>query len=192
VSLNENTVQVKSGSDNKLQELILYIAWKSEGDERFGKVKLNKLLFYSDFSAFLRFGTSITGEEYQALERGPAPRAMLPALKSLEETQQIVVRNREFHGHNQQKVFALREANLSVFLPQEIALVDDVIETFWKCTATEISNKSHDFIGWKLAKEGETIPYEVALLSRRELTIGQREYAKSLEKLADECLAGLH
>jgi hypothetical protein len=153
-------------------------------------VKLNKLLFFSDFTAFLRLGKSITGEEYQALERGPAPRTMLPALKTLEETQQIAIRSKQFHGWEQQKVFALREPDLNSFSPYEIALVDSVIETFWKYTGAAISNDSHSFIGWKLAKEGETIPYEVALLAKRELTISEREYAKSLEKLAEECLAG--
>jgi hypothetical protein len=32
-------------------------------------VKLNKLLFFSDFTAYLLFGESITGQEYQKLDQ---------------------------------------------------------------------------------------------------------------------------
>ena len=51
----------------KLRELILYLARESEGDDYFGVVKLNKLLFYIDFEAYRRFGKSVTEQEYQAL-----------------------------------------------------------------------------------------------------------------------------
>lgn len=187
-----NALENISGDHSKLQELILYISMKSEGDERFGKVKLNKLLFYSDFTAFVRSGKSITGEEYQALQQGPAPKAMLPVLKVLEESQQIAIRKTLYHGWKQHKVFALREPDLNVFSQHEIALIDEIIETFFRCTGAEISNQSHSFIGWKLAKEGETIPYEVALVDSREPTISEREYGTSLEKFANECLVGSH
>src|SRR5258708_19742785 len=67
--------------DRKLAELILFISERSEGDPRFGAGKLNKLLFYSDFGAYRLFGKSITGQQYQNLSNGPAPRrlAALPA-----------------------------------------------------------------------------------------------------------------
>src|ERR1035437_1475045 len=61
-------------NDDKLRELVLYIATASEGDEPFGKVKLNKILFFADFEAYRRFVRSITGHEYQKLAQGPAPR----------------------------------------------------------------------------------------------------------------------
>ena len=51
----------------KLQELILYVAKVSEGDPTFGLVKLNKILFFSDFRHFLDTGQSITGQEHQKL-----------------------------------------------------------------------------------------------------------------------------
>jgi hypothetical protein len=56
----------------KLRELILHVARRSEGDIAFGVTKLNKLLFFIDFLACLRFGKPITGEEYQKLDNGPA------------------------------------------------------------------------------------------------------------------------
>ncbi len=59
--------------DIKLRELVLYLATLSEGDATFGKVKLNKLLFYADFNAYLKFGKPITGHEYQKNSRMDQP-----------------------------------------------------------------------------------------------------------------------
>lgn len=40
--------------DRRLAELILYIAEKCERDPNFGATKLNKILTFADFSAYLR------------------------------------------------------------------------------------------------------------------------------------------
>src|SRR5687767_11846412 len=63
----------------KFDELVLYVALRSADDSTYGATKLNKILFYSDFFFYAKCGESITGAEYQKLERGPAPRQMKPA-----------------------------------------------------------------------------------------------------------------
>jgi hypothetical protein len=40
----------------------------------------------------------------------------------------------------------------------------------WERTADEISDASHNYVGWKMTKEGETIPYESIFLSDAPLT----------------------
>ena len=67
---------------SKFRELVLYIAEQSEGDPRFGAVKLNKILYYSDFEAFRVLGESITGATYRKLSEGPAPLQMLETKES--------------------------------------------------------------------------------------------------------------
>ena len=44
-----NIKSAAHANDAKLRELVLYICYLSEGDNSFGKVKLNKILFYADF-----------------------------------------------------------------------------------------------------------------------------------------------
>ena len=61
-------------NDQKMKELILHVAIASDKDERFGAVKLNKILFYGDFLSYFRRGRSITNHEYFAIREGPAPR----------------------------------------------------------------------------------------------------------------------
>ncbi|MDH5642316.1 MAG: Panacea domain-containing protein, partial [Nitrospira sp.] len=63
---------------DKFKELILYVASQCEQDTYWNSTKLNKILFYSDFLAYKVNGQSITGADYFALERGPAPKALVP------------------------------------------------------------------------------------------------------------------
>src|SRR5215467_9574991 len=87
ITRNKRQMRIKSSNiqpnDEKFKELILYIASHSEDDPAFGATKLNKLLFFADFITYLRLGHPITGQEYQRLENGPAPRRMLPAKAEL-------------------------------------------------------------------------------------------------------------
>lgn len=50
--------------DAKLRELILYVCKKLEDDPNFDEEKLKAVLFFTDFTAYRRFGKSITGQEY--------------------------------------------------------------------------------------------------------------------------------
>ncbi len=169
-----------AGSD-KLRELVLYICAASEGDEAFGSIKLNKLLFYSDFLFYIRHGTAITGQEYQKLPQGPAPRLMLPLLKEMQSKSQIAMAERNYYGLSQKKPLALREANLNLFTVQEIDTVNQVLRNFKGHTGMEISEQSHNFIGWQLAEEGETIPYSSALLHKRQLSAQEEQWAQELD-----------
>jgi hypothetical protein len=69
--------------DRKMTELILYLASRSEEDPRFSATKLNKLLFYCDFTAYRHLGQSITGHSYQKRPFGPVSKAMLPILEQM-------------------------------------------------------------------------------------------------------------
>ncbi len=174
--------------DNKLKELVLYVSEKCEGDDAFGAVKLNKILFYADFIAYVRLGRSITGHEYQALQQGPAPRRLLPIRDQLAKEGRLIVAPRDYHGQKQTKPIALTSPDLNEFTAEEIAIVDSVIEELWGRNASEVSKLSHLFLGWKLAQENETIPYEVALVSFREPTLAQRKKAIELEASAKSCI----
>src|SRR5437762_10146808 len=92
--------------DEKLRELILLIVSRSEDDPTFGSVKLNKLLFYCDFSAYLTYGKPITGQEYFSLKQGPAPRQMKP-IDRMEEERELAFQRTDYFGRIQNKPIAL-------------------------------------------------------------------------------------
>jgi Protein of unknown function (DUF4065) len=175
-------------NDEKLRELILLIAEWSQADEKFGAIKLNKLLFHCDFSAFLTFNKPITGQEYFALPQGPAPKRLLPITKRMQTHQELAYQEVSYHGFQQKRPIALRAAKVSVFTPREMKLITQTIQKFWRMSASEISDQSHLFLGWKTAKEKETIPYSTALVSLRRPTKDEKSRGLELKALADSHL----
>lgn len=175
-------------NDEKFKELIVYISRRSEADPGFGATKLNKLLFFADFMAYLVYGHAMTGQEYQCLPYGPAPRRMLPIRAEMKLAGDIAIRKAEFYGRQQERSLALREANLEEFTAGEIALVERIISDWWGRNGTSITDVSHRFIGWRCAEIGETIPYTVALVGNREPTREEIEYGQNLEQYAVENL----
>jgi hypothetical protein len=178
----------KRPDDEKLRELILLISEWSQSDPKFGAIKLNKLLFHSDFSAFLTFGEPITGQDYFALPQGPAPRRLKPVTEKMKKEEELAYKNVPYHGYTQQRPLALRTADVSAFTPQEIKLVHQTVQKFWTMSATEISDHSHLFLGWKVAREGEVIPYSTALIGRRGPTEQERRNGLELQEIAEEHL----
>jgi Protein of unknown function (DUF4065) len=126
--VNPDAPARRQPDDRKLQELLLYISWMCEGDPTFGAAKLNKILFASDFRAYVHLGASITGHEYRALEQGPAPRRLVPLREELTKDGALVIRERDFYGRRQSQTIPLRVPDLTGFTPQEIAIVDRVIQ----------------------------------------------------------------
>lgn len=178
--LKRNVMDKIVADDEKLQELILLISESSQNDEKFGAVKLNKLLFHCDFSAFLTFETPITGQEYFALPAGPAPKKLKPIIMRMEKQGDLAVKNVQYYGNTQKRSIPLRPPDLSVFSQDELHLIHRTILKFWGKSATEISEESHGFLGWKTAKHMETIPYSTALVSSRPPTEEEKEYGRNL------------
>ena len=135
------------------EKLILLISEWSAADKRFGAIKLNKLLFHCDFSAYLTYGKPITGQEYFALKQGPAPKRLKAITEEMKKKEDLAYQNVPYYGRVQQRPIALRSANVSVFSAQEVKLIHQTVQRFWDKNATEISEESHLFLGWRVAKE---------------------------------------
>jgi uncharacterized phage-associated protein len=154
----------------KLRELILYIAAKSEGDPSFGRTKLAKILFFSDFLAYAQSGLSITGASYEKYPQGPFTKAIYEAESELERSGAANVARQFSYVYSQYRVVPLRRPNLSRFGGEEIAIVDAVIESFRDLNASALSEISHLHPGWQAARDFEEIPYNTVFLSAAPLT----------------------
>lgn len=148
----------------RLEELTVYIAECSADDPHFGKIKLNKELFFSDFRAFQLTGQSVTGAVYQHLPMGPAPQQMLPVFGSLKRGKAVRIQGEYTFGGVQERVVPLRAPDLTLFSGVEIAIVDQVIRELWKLNNSEVSELSHDTMAWRLTHDYQEIPYGTALL----------------------------
>lgn len=179
-------------SRKKLEELILYISSKCAGDSRYGRTKLSKILFYSDFLFFYKHLKPITGTDYIHVPQGPMPDNFRSILESMEGSD-IAEAVFQVGGYTQKKIVPLREPDLSLFEPEMIAHVDSVIEKVageTSLTATQLSDLSHKTMGWRVTEDGEKIPYETVFLKDlkyQTATEWEQEHAKKVAvKLADQ------
>ena len=168
----------------KFRELVLYIAENSEDDPKFGVVKLNKILYYSDFESYRRLGQPITGATYRKYSEGPAPSEMLEQRRVMVDSARITVETRPHFSGAQQRIVPLSESDTGLFSYDELAIVNETIEGMRHMTAHEAVSLSHRELGWQTAEYGETIPYPTAWLSPGPLPQEAEEYAREVvEKL---------
>ena len=165
--------------DEKLRELILYVSTLSEYDPNFGATKLNKLLFYTDFLAYQKFGSAITGQEYQALPQGPAPKRLKPIIERMKRAGDLrQVRRKSGSVRANTTCSDSDRRSLEVHRPRS---GPDYwrVQRFWNWNATQISTESHFFLGWQLGIRGETIPYSSILIGNRKPTEAEKERSSS-------------
>lgn len=153
----------------KFEELLLHVAAESVDDPNFGKTKLNKVLYYIDFVAYGTLGSPVTGAMYQRRPYGPVPREITSARAALLARADAVVDVVQRFGHPQERLVAKRNADLSVFSDDELAIIEDVIAALRDKNGSEVSEMSHRELGWKLAGDGDTIPYSTTFLSARSM-----------------------
>lgn len=177
------TFNIDGQSRTLLRELMLYVAQHCATDPTFGAVKLNKILWWSDFLAYVKFGTPITGVAYQRLQNGPAPRMFVPVRDELiEDGSAVISPESSIPGFTRNRLVPLRAPDLSLFTADKIALVNSVIEFIWNETAATVSWLSHGK-AWTVAENGEDIPYEAVFLSDDAVT---EEDVKRTHELAQE------
>jgi hypothetical protein len=171
----------------KFRELIVYVASRMGEDTNFGATMLNKVLFYADFWHYAEWGTPITGAEYQRLRNGPAPRRLLPVQNALIEAGEARLVRKTVGRFQQKRLVPLRDADLSRFSAGEITFVDDVMKLLRDYTAGYVSTASHDFDVWRMAMDGETLPYEGALIYDGPVTDDDREHVRRVtERLGNQ------
>lgn len=162
----------------KFMEMVHYICSKADHED-LGSIKLNKILWLSDFVHYMLYGQPITGEVYIKRQYGPVPHHIMPVLEELQKHQRIVVRPIAKFGYESYEYITLGQTDLSLFSAQEISLIDEHIGFICKeHTARSISEFSHNRI-WELAEIGEEIPYEAAFaIKPGEVTEEDIQWAK--------------
>lgn len=155
----------------RFKELILYVSQQCADAPKFGATKLNKILYFADFLAYAELGEPITGAVYFSLPAGPAPKALKPVREEMKASGELAVQSVPFgDGRRIHKTRNLREPDLNVFTPGQIAIVDRVIAKLWNEDADGCSALSHRMVGWQTTADRDTIPYESIFFSNAPLT----------------------
>lgn len=161
----------------KFLDIIHYVSENCAADE-LGRVKLHKILYFSDMLYFLANSKPLTGEEYIKQKFGPTARHLQSALRELERNGRIAVRERSYFGFPKQDFIVQEKFDHSCLAEDERKLLDAVIDFVCARTAKEISELSHND-AWRLAEMGEAIPYFMAYsLVPTEITDDDRHWAQ--------------
>jgi hypothetical protein len=150
--------------EDRLAELLVYIAAKCSDDPSFGAIKLNKILYFADFMSYMQYGEPITGTEYMRLGNGPVPKHLVPVREKMRAKGAIGMEVKPFQGgKDYHRIVALQAPNLDLFKSRDIWIIDEVIKMLWGKRANVVSELSHG-IAWKIARDHESIPYQAAYL----------------------------
>jgi hypothetical protein len=165
--------------EKRFADLILYVSRECIDDPTFSKIKLLKILFFSDFESFGIHGVPITGVPYKKMPYGPVPVDFRRIEEEMLRNKQIKIFSRRVYEHSSQRLFPLREPDLELLRARDISIVDGWIRFFWSKTAKEVSEYSHGK-AWTIARESELIPYEAVFISDQPVTIDDVDRVREL------------
>jgi putative zinc finger/helix-turn-helix YgiT family protein len=131
------------------------------------KTKMNKLLFYADFSYFKYFGNSISGLKYKAINYGPVPNMFETIFENLSEDHVIDVKYEDKpDGIRIEKLVGRidRLFNPEIFSKEELETLEKIKTQFKDISTNGIVETSHLEKGWLENVHGKQfISYEYAL-----------------------------
>lgn len=149
----------KSFDFEKLYGVVLYFANRCPN---LLKVKLLKLLNYSDMLFYKENGVSITGLRYVHLPYGPVPKNY-DLLFGMMEAQDIIHLNVQFeNGYERHQVIPQRADYEELLSKEEMAVLEKVYRKFKDYGSVDISNYSHKEAGYRATRQGEVISYAYA------------------------------
>lgn len=146
----------------KVKEIILYIAEKSDG---IMKTKINKLMWYIDFLYFKANAISMSGSRYFHLPYGPIPDnydeiIALMVRENLVKKEEIIFdKEKDIVG---EKVIAVTNVEKDNFSPEELEVMDYCIDYFEDFSCGKISRYSHEEEPYKNTEEQKPISYNLA------------------------------
>lgn len=170
----------------KFKSLVHHVIHEcADRPDQLGAIRLNKVLWFADVTAYKVDGRSITGEKYVKRQFGPAPNRILPALEELQREGAIVIREPDVE-YAPRRFYALTTPPTGKLSNREKLITSAVLDDVLGRTASEISEMSHDDV-WHAAELGEEIPMYATLASTPgEITAEVVEWANASLEQATE------
>jgi uncharacterized phage-associated protein len=148
---------------NKYAQVILFFLNRFN-NETMGRTKLAKILYFVDFGFYEKHGRSLTGDMYVKYPHGPMPSEIGSLIREMIKHRLAKPRRVRFHGHPQDRLDALSEPDMTVFTPEEIAMLEQIGREFESSTAKDVEQISHHETPWLVADDGDYISYELATM----------------------------
>lgn len=110
--------------------------------------KMNKLLFYSDFLHYKRFGCSITGLNYIAIDKGPVPKKY----STLYDQSEVICKKEVIfpNGYSGEQLIPKEDSifNQEIFSESELLILREVGAKFKDISTNDIVETSHQEEAW--------------------------------------------
>jgi hypothetical protein len=146
----------------KFKDVIHHIVALTDPEE-LGRVKLHKVLYFTDMIWFIAEGHGLTGAEYRKQPMGPVATGLGVALGELEVEGRIRIGRTRYFGYEKATYQSVQLAPGDRLGDTERRLIEDVVEFVCRNnTARSISDFSHTRI-WEATENGSVMPYFTAL-----------------------------
>jgi uncharacterized phage-associated protein len=137
----------------KIVELLLYLAHKKPGADKYQAVKF---LYLADREHFNRYGRPITFEQYYALSYGPVASNALDLLNgNINAFKAVGIADIPFELEATSKTTYIkspkREVNFDLFSKSDVKVFDEVLEQFGNFSFDELFKLTHDHDAYKRA-----------------------------------------
>jgi hypothetical protein len=165
--------------DARFKEVVLYVADRCVEDPTYSKIKLLKILFFSDFESYGKYGVPITGVPYRKMPFGPFAVDYPRLQQEMIRDRMVKVHSRKVHDYSSERLLPLQEPTFEFLQARDISIVESWIRRFWNITAKRISEYSHGK-AWKITKDSALIPYEATFISDEPVTFEDVDKLKEL------------
>ena len=132
----------------KFTEMVVYFAKETQP----WKTKLNKLLFYADFSHFRKTGLSISGSRYRAINRGPVPNNFNSIFEYLASREQVDISYKTISNDvvgEQFRPHPNKRFDETVFTGAELSTLQEIVAKFGDTATNAIIEISHQEEAWE-------------------------------------------
>lgn len=147
---------------DKFKMTLHYIINKCGFRNTVGRTVLHKLLYFSDFNHYQKYGQSITNETYTKKERGPVPIHFEEAIAELIEENKVRPGKRRLPcGKVMNRYFSLKEPEIDL-REEELAVINKVIKDISHLNGKQIGEYSLTDAPVKQSEDNEIIEYKLA------------------------------
>lgn len=148
---------------NKEKISNVLVAFISKCNQEFNdRLKMNKLLFYTDFLNYKLFGYSVTGLSYRAIDYGPVP-TFYDNIYTYFENEGVIESKwiKDGNGAAKETFVAHAAFDEKLFTETEKLIMETLADVFKDTSSWDLVDISHKEIGWiELHPSREIISYQ--------------------------------
>lgn len=171
-------INVPQKNLEKFKEVLLYILNAVGSKSNIGESVIYKILYFIDFDFYEKYEEQLIGATYIRNHYGPTPVEFRKIVERMIADKEIEKIKSEYFSYPQTKYLPLKEADISKLKPEEIKMINDVLNRLSDMNAAQISVYSHSDVPWLTTQEGEPIEYESVFYRTPPYSV--REYGEDI------------